>query len=287
MSSRASSGNFLKVVDPGADLYQMLELSPLASPKEIESAIDEALLWWGKLYLDPEYRERALVAFERLERAREVLLDPIARSRYDRQRQLAQEYWSQLRWQPVRELMEILVRDGSCGVEEYRLLKSFARKRKLSTGEFEALLFAEASSQGIRLPLSAKIDSESKNRFERPFFRISLILFLVSILLLILLPVLDWGLFQSAFLLSIPVANNLRLLIQNPSDRGEVVSSLKSPVNWFIGLTVLGTPTVVAFLDFYSHHLFTWGALAIGTIWFNWLWLVIGHYLFSRPSEEV
>lgn len=272
-----------EVADPNADLYQMLHLEPHCRPEQVEEALRHAQRWWNAQQANPKYRHRTRAALARLREAREVLLDPVRRQTYDRQRQAVQQHWRQVRWQPVRELMDVLLLDNTCSHQQEQLLVRFARRRNLTDDEIRILLNEEFLRRDVArepepepLPLS-----EASSRWREVGHKAVISCLALALVGLSVLPL--YNLTSPAILLLVPWLNDVRLLVRSlylPRPSQEEQPSVNG-WDWLAGVAVLGGATATALATMQRHTMLPLGIGVAALIWSAWLLLVI----LWRPSE--
>lgn len=277
--------NYSSVAEPNVDFYEMLHLEPHCRPEQIEKALREAQRWWNGQQANPKFRHKAREALARLREARAVLFDPMRRQSYDRQRQATHHQWRKSRWQPVRELMDVLLQNSRCSHRQEQLLVRFAQRRNLTDEEIEILLNEEFLQRGIeREPEPAVVSKEQQSFWQTLGYRSIMTLMLAATGGIVVLSFNN--LVTPATLLMFPLLNDIRLLVRGlylkPSPKDEERASTNG-WDWLVGVAVLGGATATSLSVMQRHSLFPLGVTVAALLWLAWLWLVV---LWSKTSPD-
>ena len=266
--------SYAGVGDPDVDFYQMLHLERHSRLEQIEEALQAAQRWWNGQQANPKYRHQARDALARLREAREVLFDPIRRQSYDRQRQSTRQNWRKMRWLPVSELIDVLLKEQTCSHAQEELLVNFARRRNLTEEEIRILLNEEFLRRDIER------EPEPEPRPTRSVWHIfgyrSVIAFL-SIAFLGILVLALYGSASPAILLLVPMLNDIRLLVRGlywqaiPEENQPSVNGW----DWLVGIAVLGGASVTALVTMQNDPMLPLGIGVATLIWLSWLALVL------------
>ncbi len=285
--SPAALLNYSSVAEPNVDFYTMLHLEPHCRPEQVEKALREAQRWWNGQQSNPKFRHKARAALARLREARTVLFDPMRRQSYDRQRQATHHQWRQTRWQPVRELMDVLLEDNTCSHRQERLLVRFAQRRNLTDNEIAILLNEEFLQRGIeREPEPEVSQTRGLSSFgQKVGYRAVMVLMFAASAGIMVLSFNQ--LVTPATLLLFPLLNDIRLLVRGlylkPSPKDEERASVNG-WDWLVGIAVLGGATVTSLSAMQRHPMFPLGVTVAVLLWLAWVGLVA---LWSKtePSE--
>lgn len=271
---RIARRSYASIADPSVSIYTMLHLAPHADLSQIEEALYQAQRWWNAQQSNPKYRRHANEALARLREAKEILLDPIRRQEYDRQNQHLQHTYKMQRWQPVGDLIDVLVDTHTCTYEQHLLLMRFAQKRGWNEREATDLLAEEYLRRNIHLlaPPQSPTQRETEPSISGTHMLI-IGLMLCSLMCILLLPF--YNLSRPAILLSFPLFNNLRLLM-----RAWMPHTPSASVNgwdWLVGIAVLGGSTITALSDLQTTSWLPLGLVSTALSWLSWLWLTLLH----------
>lgn len=267
----------------------MLHIDYTAKLEQIESSLQEAQRWWNGQQANPKYRHRANDALARLREARSVLLDPVRRQTYDRQRQAQSQNWREVRWQPVRELLDILLENNRCSYAQQQLIIRFAQRRNLSDEEISILLNEEFLRREIDVMPPPNLNPAPQNTLttSRIGYYITMVLMSVAFLGIIGLS-LFYSLHRAAILLTFPLLNDLRLLVRgmilSPNTQKKDDSSTNA-WDWIVGFAVLGGATAASILDIEHHAAFPLGLTIAALIWLAWLILVLLWHQSHHPKH--
>lgn len=267
-----SQKGFGGVADPNQTIYEMLHLDPLAQLAQIEEGLHKAQRWWNAQQANPKYRRQAGEALARLREARGILLDPIRRQEYDRQLQQFRQLYRARQWQPIRDLLDVLLDDQLCTHPQHMLIRKFAAKRGLTEDEIDTFLSEELLKREIRLQAPPEPKQAVTRRTLQPAHVGILGLMALSLLGLLILPWFDMS--RPAVLLAFPFFNNVRLmmrLLETPNTNQP--SQTTNGWDWLVGTAVLGGATVTALLELHHTTMFPLGFATAILLWLSWGWL--------------
>lgn len=285
-----ASKNYGAVADLETDFYQMLHIEPHSRIEQIEETIQLAQRWWNGQQANPKYRNKSREALARLREARHILFDPMRRQSYDRQIQATRQQWRQLRWQPVHELMDVLLTGDSCSREQEQLLIRFALRRNLTEEEIRILL----NEEYLRRNVEPELEPESDTTTPKPTsFWYTLGYRFVGFSLAVAMFGILWLSVQTqttpAILLMVPWLNDIRLLVRGLYLKPPAPHEKKASVNgwdWLAGIAVLGGSTGTALVALQHRPLFPLGVVVSSLIWFSWLLLIGLWHRHSRHDHE-
>lgn len=267
LPSRRSYG---AVADTATHLYEMLHITPQSGPEEIEQALGQAQRWWNAQQANPKYRRQAGEALARLREAKEILLDPIRRQEYDRHLQHFRQRHRAGRWQPVQDLIEVMIQDNAlCTQEQHDLLSRFAQKRGFSEEEFDALVSQAFLKQGIQVWTP---DPPPEVPVRRPLsaaHQLNIAMISGALLGILFLPFCDLS--RPAVLLSFPLFNNVRMLLQDLFPAPQSASA--NGWDWFAGIALFGGATLTALFELSATRWLPVGLASAGLLWLSWGWL--------------
>lgn len=271
------------LADKQVDLYEALHLHPRAPLPELEDALKQAQRWWNGQQANPKYRRQAPDALARLTEAREILFDPIRRQEYDRTLQAFRRSYRELRWQPIRDLVDLLLEDGTCDHQRQHLIVRFAKRRGLQQADIETMLGEEFLRRNIEWidNTTAPISSPSSQASIRPKYNPSIAMLSLSFVGLLLLPF--FGEAHNAILLFVPFINTARLLAKGLY-LPKTTPTQTNLWGWFVGIVVLGGATLTSLFSLQHSSAFPIGLFSAVMLWSAWLALTI--LWEQRPLEQ-
>lgn len=252
----------------------MLGIDTRASIAEVDEALRAGVRWWNAQQANPKYRHLAPEALARLREARETLLDPMRRQSYDRSLQAFRHAHREARWQPIRDLMDVLFLKPPATIAQEDLLIRYAQKRGIDDEEIERLLQEEflrrALTRPLRLPPNALPQHPPHIRFG---YRVAIGTISLTAAGIVAMSLFDLS--RPAILLMLPLLNNLRLLVRGLSLPERTHKDQPNAWDWLAGITVLGGSTVAALADAWRSMLFPLGASVSFLVWLAWLHLTL------------
>jgi hypothetical protein len=252
----------------------MLLIEPRASLREIEEALREAVRWWNGQQANPKYRDHAAEALARLAEARTIFFDPMRRQAYDRSLQILRHAHREARWQPIRDLMAVLVAtQGRFTLAQEDLVIRCARHRGLEEEEIERLLQEETLHLGVKRPPRLLDDLSQRHPPKLQHgYRLAMVLLSLSAVSLALMPI--FSLTRPAILLMVPLINDIRLWVRGITFFQRKHESL-SAWEWLSGIMILGGSTFAAIFDMWQHPFLPLGLISVLLIWSLWLLLTV------------
>ncbi len=252
----------------------MLGIETRASIAEIDEALRSGVRWWNGQQANPKYRHLAPEALARLREARETLLDPMRRQNYDRSIQAFRHAHREARWQPIRDLMDVLFLKPPATAAQEDLLIRYAHKRGLDDEEIERLIQEEFLRRSLTRPLRVAPNALPQHPPNVRFgYRLSIAMIGLSAFGLFAMSLFDLS--RPAVLLMLPLLNNLRLLVRGLHLPERTEKDQPNAWDWMVGITVLGGSTLAALFDAWRSTLFPLGASLSVLIWLTWLQVVL------------